>query len=45
MWHTQLKESIAKKTEISELESILGKKGDEEAESDILGLFFSFFLI
>ena len=34
MWYSHLKNQVAKKTEISELESILGKKGDDETEKE-----------
>jgi hypothetical protein len=38
MWYNDLKNQVAKKTEISELDSILGKKGDDETENDTLGM-------
>ena len=40
MWYEHLKQSVSKKTEISELDSILGKKGEEEVDTDSLGMFF-----
>ena len=37
MWNDHLKKIVSKKTEISELDSILGKKDEEEADSETIG--------
>lgn len=37
MWYTHLREVVVKKTEISELDSILGKKEDDESEKETIG--------
>jgi hypothetical protein len=40
MWYNHLKQVTLKKTEISELDTILGKKEEEEFDEDSLGNFF-----
>ena len=42
MWNDHLKKIVSKKTEISELDSILGKKDEEDADGETIGklLFF-----
>lgn len=37
MWYTHLKEVVYKKTEISDLDSILGKRDDDDQERDFVG--------
>lgn len=37
MWHAHLKEIVWKKTEISDLESILGKKDDDDIDRESVG--------
>ena len=37
MWHNHLKEVVYKKTEISDLDSILGKNDDQDVDSDSIG--------
>ena len=41
MWHKHLVKSVEIKTKISELDTILGKK-EEEEETDIIGKFTFF---
>ena len=40
MWYNHLKEIVAKKTEISELDSILGIKDDDDIEKETIGKFY-----
>ena len=37
MWYTHLKDVVSKKTEISELDSILGKKDDDDMDKESIG--------
>ena len=37
MWYTHLKDVVAEKTEISELDSILGKKDDDDMDKESIG--------
>lgn len=37
MWHEQLKQMVQKKTDISDLDTILGKKDDEDFDRDTIG--------
>jgi hypothetical protein len=37
MWNNHLRRIVAKKTEISELDSILGKKDDDDGDSETIG--------
>jgi hypothetical protein len=37
MWHSHLKEVVLKKTEISDLDSILGKNDDQDMDNDSIG--------
>jgi len=37
MWNDHLKQIVSKKTEISELDSILGKKDDDDMDSESIG--------
>jgi len=39
MWYNHLKQVTLKKTEISELDTILGKKEEEEFDEDSIGNF------
>lgn len=41
MWHSHLKQVVEKKTEISELDTILGKKDDDERDNESLGNCFN----
>lgn len=50
MWHSHLRSVVNSKTEISELDTILGKKDDDELEKETIGIisyqkffFFIFF--
>jgi hypothetical protein len=37
MWHNHLKEIVSKKTQISELDSILGIKDDDDMDNETIG--------
>lgn len=37
MWHGHLRQTVMKKTEISELDSILGKIDDDDMEKETIG--------
>lgn len=37
MWHAHLRKVVIAKTEISELDSILGKKDDDDLEKETIG--------
>lgn len=37
MWYSHLRNVVAKKTEISELDTILGKKDDDDLDKETIG--------
>ena len=39
MWYNHLKTEVIKKTELSDLDNILGKKDDDDAHGDSIGIF------
>ena len=45
MWNNHLKRIVAKKTEISELDSILGKKDDDDGDNEMIGKFGNFLIL
>lgn len=50
MWYNHLKEIVTKKTQISELDSILGIKDDDDMEHETIGnvalfLYFTLYLL
>jgi hypothetical protein len=44
MWFEHLKQVIHKKTEISDLDTILGKKDDDDSDGDSVGKYSYFFI-
>lgn len=44
MWYGYLKDEVAKRTEISELDSILGKKDEDDIDKESLGKYQDLFI-